>query len=164
MRKTGPSRGEKVPDADTTYDERLWPPIWLWFVGWAFVLSLAASFYAALGPIGGLTVVAVAGGLLSWGLVSSAARVRVRDGELTAGRALIPVQFLGPIEVLDADQARAVRGVESDPAAYHLIRGWVAAGVRAKVIDAADPTPYWFVASRDPVRLALAVAAARPSI
>lgn len=149
---------------DTTYDERLWPPIWLWLVGWVFVLLLATSFAAAIGPVGGLATVVVAGGLLSWGLVAAAARVRVRGGELIAGRAIIPVQFLSPVEILDADRARAVRGVDSDPAAYHLIRGWVPAGVRALVTDPADATPYWFVASRHPVQLALAIEGARPSI
>ena len=51
----------------------------------------------------------------------------------------------------------------SDPAGYHLIRGWVPGGVRAEVRDPADPTPYWFVASRHPAALAAAVEAARVS-
>ena len=57
--------------------------------------------------------------------------------------------------------ARAVRGPESDPAGYHLIRGWVPAGVRAAVVDPDDPTPYWFVATRRPAELAAAIEAAR---
>ena len=56
---------------------------------------------------------------------------------------------------------RRVRGPDSDPAGYHLIRGWVPAGVRADVIDPDDPTPYWFVASRRPDELAAAIEAAR---
>ena len=48
---------------------------------------------------------------------------------------------------------RRQTGPESDPAGYHLIRGWVPAGVRAQVLDPADRTPYWFVATRHPAAL-----------
>lgn len=149
-------------DGETTYDERLWPPAWLWIVGWLFVLSLGVSVHAALGPVWGLLAVLLPGGLLTWGLISAASAVRVQDGELVAGRAHIPVKHLGPAEPLDAAQARAVRGPESDPAGYHLIRGWVPAGVKSAVIDPGDPTPYWFVATRHPQALAAAIEAARP--
>lgn len=144
----------------TSYDERLWPPVWLWVVGWLFVLSLGLAFFAALGAFA-LLVVVIPGALLSWGLIASAARVQVRDGALTAGPATIPVSLLGPVEVLDADRARAVRGPESDPTGYHLIRGWVPGGIRAPVEDPGDRTPYWFVASRHPEALARAIEAAR---
>lgn len=144
-----------------TYDERLRPPGWLWAVATTLVLLFGVSVYAALGPVAGLVTVAVLGGAVAWGLVSSAAVVRVEDGLLTAGRARIPVSALGPVAVLDAGRARAVRGPESDPAGYHLIRGWVPAGVQAAVVDPSDSTPYWFVATRHPGRLAAAIEAAR---
>lgn len=146
-----------------TYDERLSPPLWLWAVGIILVLLMGLSFYAALGPVAGLVVIAIFGAAIAWVLTRSGAQVRIDDGTLTAGRARIPVDLLGPIEVLDADRARAVRGPESDPAGFHLIRGWVPAGVRAGVVDPEDPTPYWFVASRRPAELAAAIEAARSS-
>jgi hypothetical protein len=37
----------------------------------------------------------------------------------------------------------------------------VPAGVRAEVVDPADRTPYWFVATRHPHELAAAIEAAR---
>jgi len=148
-------------DPRATYDERLWPPWWLRVVGWLFAASLAISFHAALGPGWGLLALLLPGGLLSWVLLSSAAPVRVQDGELVAGRAHIPVEHLARAQPLDAERSRAVRGPEADPAAYHLIRGWVPAGVRLEVTDPADPTPYWFVATRHPQDLAAAVEAAR---
>jgi hypothetical protein len=146
-----------------TYAERLAPPLALWAGVWIGAAVLGISFYAALGPVAGLLALLVPGVLLSTVLVRSAAVVRVVDGDLVAGRASIPVRLLGPVEVLDAERAREVRGPASDPAAYHLIRGWVPAGVRAEVRDPADPTPYWFVASRRPAELAAAVEAARVS-
>ncbi len=144
-----------------SYDERLRPPLWLWAVVTVLVLTFAVAFLAALGPVAGVAVLLVLGGAMGWVLVASSAPVRVDDDVLTAGGAHIAVRHLGPVEVLDADRARAVRGPESDPAAYHLIRGWVPAGVRAAVLDPQDVTPYWFVATRDPVGLAAAIEAAR---
>ena len=146
-----------------TYAERLTPPVGLWIGVWVGALALGLAFFAALGPVPGLVTLLVPGLLLSAVLVRSAAEVRVEDGDLVAGPARIPVRLLGPVQALDPAAARAVRGPASDPAAYHLIRGWVPAGVRADVLDPADPTPYWFVASRRPIELAAAVEAARVS-
>jgi hypothetical protein len=152
------------PDAELpapTYVERLWPPVWLWIVGWVLIGLLAVSVHAALGPVWGLLTLLAPGALLTWGLISSAALVRVRDGELVAGPARIPVEHLGTARPLDAVESRAVRGPESDPAGYHLIRGWVPAGVQMVVTDPGDRTPYWFVATRRPQLLAAAIEAAR---
>ena len=146
-----------------TYDERLSAPLALWIGVWVGSAALGVSFFAALGPVAGLVALLVPGLLLSTVLVRSAAPVQVEDGDLIAGPARIPVSLLGPVEVLDSARAREVRGPASDPAAFHLIRGWVPAGIRADVRDPADPTPYWFVASRRPAELASAVEAARVS-
>jgi len=144
-----------------TYDERLTAPVALWAAVWVGSAALGVAFAAALGPVAGLLALLVPGLLLSVVLVRSAAVVRVEDGDLVAGPARIPVAVLGPVEVLDPARAREVRGPASDPAGYHLIRGWVPAGVLAPVRDSDDPTPYWFVASRRPAELAAAVDAAR---
>jgi hypothetical protein len=144
-----------------TFDERLTPPWWLWAIGEGLVALLALSFYVALGPAAGAAVLLVAGGALAWVLVTAAATVTIEGEILTAGPAHIPVSALGPVEVLDAERARALRGPESDPAGFHLIRGWVPAGVWALVVDPLDPTPYWFVATRRPAALAAAIESAR---
>jgi hypothetical protein len=144
-----------------TYDERLTPPPGLWVGVLVFALALGLSFYAALGPVAGVVAFGVPAVLLSLALVRSTAAVRVEDGHLVAGPARIPVKALGPVAVLDAEEARRVRGPQSDPAAFHLIRGWIPAGVLAEVVDPGDPTPYWFVATRHPERLRAAVEDAR---
>ena len=156
-RREGPWQAGRV----RTYDERLSAPWALWVGIWVGAAALGVSFFAALGPVAGLVAMRVPGLLLSAVLDRSAAPVRVEDGDLVAGPARIPVSLLGPVEVLDPAGAREVRGPASDPAAFHLIRGWVPAGIRAAVRDPADPTPYWFVASRRPAELAAAVEAAR---
>ncbi len=144
-----------------TFDERLTAPAGLYAAVWTMALALGLSFYAALGPVAGLLAAGVPGLLGTAVLSRAAAVVRVEDGHLTAGLARIPVDALGPVRTLDAEQARRVRGPESDPAAYHLIRGWVPAGVQADVVDPGDATPYWFVATRHPQALAEAVESAR---
>jgi hypothetical protein len=144
-----------------TFHERLTPPWWLWVIGGVLIALLALSFYVAVGWPAAAAVLLIFGAAQTWVLVTAAATVTVEGDILTAGRARIPVSALGPVEVLDADRARAIRGPESDPAAFHLIRGWVPAGVRAYVVDPEDRTPYWFVATRHPAELATAIEAAR---
>lgn len=143
------------------YTERLTPPAGLWVGVWVGSLVLGLSFYAALGPAAGLVALLVPGLTLSALLVQTTATVTVAGGELVAGRAHIPVSALGPARALSAEESRVVRGPGSDPAGYHLIRGWVPEGVRAEVVDPGDPTPYWFVATRHPHDLAAAIEAAR---
>lgn len=147
--------------APRSYAERLSAPASLWVAVAAFAVVLGVSFAAALGPVAG--AVAFAGPALAGSLLlrRTAAEVRVEDSVLWAGPAHIPVSALGPARALTPAQAREVRGPGSDPAAYHLIRGWVPAGVLAEVRDPQDPTPYWFVASRRPEELAAAIEAAR---
>jgi len=144
-----------------TYDERLTAPAGLWVLGWVLALMLGLAFWAALGPVAGLLAVVLPGAVATVVLVRAAAVVRVEDGQLFAGPARIPVTALGPVRALDPEQARRVRGPESDPAGYHLIRGWVPAGILAPVDDPADRTPYWFVATRRPAALAAAIEDAR---
>lgn len=143
------------------YVERLTPPAGLWAAVWAGSLALGLSFYVALGPAFGLVALLVPGVALTALLIRTTATVSVTGGELVAGRAHIPVSALGPAQALTAEESRVVRGPGSDPAGYHLIRGWVPAGVRAEVVDPADRTPYWFVATRHPHELAAAIEAAR---
>jgi hypothetical protein len=150
-----------VPDLPPSYVERLSPPVGLWVAVWVGALALGISFYAALGPLAGLAALLVPALLLSTVLSRSTAVVAVDGGDLLAGPARIPVSALGPARALTPDESRRRRGPESDPAGYHLIRGWVPAGVLADVVDPGDPTPYWFVASRRPGELAAAIEAAR---
>jgi len=146
---------------DSEYSERLTPPVGLWVGIWVGSLALGLSFYVALGPVFGLLAMLVPGTVLTALLLQTTATVAVTGGELVAGRAHIPVSALGPARPLTAEESRVVRGPGSDPAGYHLIRGWVPAGVRADVVDPGDRTPYWFVATRHPQDLAAAIEAAR---
>ncbi|UQX03378.1 DUF3093 domain-containing protein [Streptomyces sp. RerS4] len=143
------------------HDERLSAPRSWWgicaLVGIACALTLFPL--GALPPLLGL----VAGSALSAMAVSSygSARVRVVNGSLAAGDARIPVAALGEPEVLDAEEARAWRTHKADARAFMVMRGYVPTAVRVEVTDPADPTPYVYVSTREPLALAAAIRAAK---
>ena len=145
----------------TPYDERLTAPRSWWFisflVGVAFALILLPFGTLPLlgGLVGGTSVAAVAAS--SYGSM----RIRVVGDSLIAGEAKIPVAALGEAEVLDAEEARAWRTYKADTRAFLLLRAYIPTALRVEVTDPADPTPYLYLSTREPQRLAEALRAAR---
>ena len=84
-------------------------------------------------------------------------KVEVADGELRAGDAHIPLELLGEVEIIAAEDRRRTMGRELDPAAFVVHRGWVKPLVRVRVNDPDDPTPYWVISTRRPDELAAAI-------
>ncbi|MER8186271.1 DUF3093 domain-containing protein [Kitasatospora sp. NPDC094015] len=143
------------------YDERLTVPRSWWLLPVATGLSLALIMLrlSELGALAGLVVgfVAAAAGISSYG----SARIRVVQGSLVAGQARIPVGALGEALPLDRAEALAWRSVKADPRAFMLLRSYVPTALRVEVADPADPTPYVYLSTRSPQRLAEAIEAAR---
>ncbi|GGR41280.1 DUF3093 domain-containing protein [Streptomyces netropsis] len=143
------------------YEERLTAPRSWWFI--AVLVGIAMALI--LLPLGTLPLVCglVGGSALAAVAVSSygSARIRVVGGALVAGDARIPVEALGVPEVLDAEEARAWRTHKADTRAFMLLRGYVRTAVRIEVVDPADPTPYVYLSTRSPERLAAALTAVR---
>jgi hypothetical protein len=143
------------------YDERLTAPRSWWFV--AALAGCAAGLLmlpvGTLPTLGGL----VAGGALAAVLVSSygSVRIRVVAGSLVAGDSRVPVTALGPVHVLDEEEAFAWRTSKADPRAHMVLRSYIRTAVRIEVTDPADPTPYIYLSTRSPQRLADALAASR---
>lgn len=148
--------------APVAYDERLRVP-WLWWVVPAFfIATLWLAYLVAAGPGWATLVAAVSGAIVAFCLISYGnAPVRVHDGELVAGRARVPIAAIGAVDHLDETAARRLRGTGADPRAYLLIRPYLPEAVRVDIADPADPTPYWYVATRRPAELARAINAAR---
>ncbi len=143
------------------YEERLTAPRSWWLIA-ALVGVAMALILLPLGTVpmlGGL----VGGAALASIAVSSygSARIRVVGGALVAGDAKIPVTALGTAEVLDAEEARAWRTHKADTRAFMLLRGYIPTALRVEVTDPADPTPYVYLSTRSPERLAAALAAVR---
>ncbi|HEY0698565.1 MAG TPA: DUF3093 domain-containing protein [Micromonospora sp.] len=146
------------------YAERLRLPWWLWLVGLFFAGLLATEVWLgstglrAWLPFAVLLPVTVAG--LVW---LGRIRIAVRDGELLVDDARLPVRYVADAIALDAAGRREVLGVGADPLAFVVQRPWIAGAVQIVLDDPDDPTPFWVVSSRHPVRLAEAVLAARGS-
>jgi hypothetical protein len=150
--------------ARVEYDERLRVPLRWWALLTMFMATVLLSFlvatpvWVALAATGALTLV-VSVVLVSYG----AARVCVRDGELRAGRARIPVRLLGAPVAHDATASRRLAGMDADARAYLLLRPYVKRSVQVPVHDPDDPTPYWLLSTRHPDRLVTALGHAAPS-
>lgn len=147
-------------DSSPAFTERLWPgPL-----GWSSVLAAAGVMAIAMSPVRPWLAVVGGVGTLVIGFVAAVALsplVTVGDGVLTAGRARIPVRFLGEGRVLDRDGVRIALGPGSDARDYVVLRSWLPGAVSVAVSDPADPTPRWLVSSRRPAELLAALEAAR---
>ena len=143
----------------TTYAERLGGPLRWWAQG----VMLVATFWLALivaipepaaWVITGLALLILGGCLLSYG----APRIIVADGRLNAGRAQIPLHYLGPITALDAEATRQTAGMFADARAFLLLRPYLKRAVKVAITDPNDPAPYWLLCTRHPERLAAVLA------
>ncbi len=145
----------------TLHRERLVVPWWAWPVGVAFgaILGIELTLGAP-----GLRAAAVAAGAalavlaLIW---LGRIRVRVDNAHLRVDDANLPREFITGAYAVDAEERRALLGVEADPLAFVILRPWVRGTVRVDLDDPADPTPYWLISSRHPDRLAAALNSGR---
>lgn len=145
-----------------TYRERLAPPWWAWVLGAAFAAGVGVAYGFALGPAAGvLAAVILAIGTVVL-LLATVTVVAVDECVLRAGRARLPLRFVGEITQLDPAASAMARTREFDPRAFALLRTWAAgASVRVAVADPRDPHPYWLLSTRDPAALGTAIHAAR---
>ncbi|MEV7447821.1 DUF3093 domain-containing protein [Streptomyces nigra] len=143
------------------YEERLTAPRSWWLVSFLVGLSLAlillpfGTLPMLVGLVGGTAAAAVAAS--SYGSV----RIRVVGDSLVAGDARIPLTALGEAEVLDAEEARAWRTHKADTRAFLLLRSYIPTALRVEVTDPEDPTPYLYLSTREPERLAEAMRSAK---
>jgi hypothetical protein len=142
------------------YHERLTPAWWVWVV----VAGFAGSFGVILSKVDATAAVvatALVLALCAAALLRSTPAVAVGAGELAVGPARLPLRFVAGVEALDKAAMARARTVELDARAYLCLRGWVAGGVRVRLDDPDDDTPYWLVSSRRPEVLAGVLDAAR---
>jgi hypothetical protein len=143
------------------YRHRVRPTIWVWL----FMVLVTGSLGVAAGAVLG----SWAGWLLFVGsslvpvtlLVRSTVTIEVSQAVLRVDRATLPLEFAGAVTVLDAEAARRQRGPELDPACHLVLRGWIPTAVRIENIDPADPVPYWYLSTADPVGLSEAIERSR---
>ncbi|GAA5026014.1 DUF3093 domain-containing protein [Streptomyces siamensis] len=143
------------------YEERLTAPRSWWLV--CFMVGVAMALillpFGTLPLLGGL----VGGTAVSAVVASSygSIRIRVVGDSLIAGEAKIPLAALGDAEIMDREEARAWRTYKADPRAFMLLRAYIPTGLRVQVTDPQDPTPYLYLSTREPERLAAALKSSR---
>jgi hypothetical protein len=151
---TGAATGETAP----VFRERLYLTWWHWPLPLVAAGLLAAEVHMGYPGVRAwlpyLITIPLAL-LLLWRF--SSAKVEVRDGELWAGEAHIPLSNLGEKRVVPASAKRQVMGPRFDPAAFALTRGWIGPMVFLAVDDPDDPTPYWLLSTRKPEELIAAL-------
>ena len=145
----------------TPYEERLTTPRSWWLISFLVGVSFALILlpFGTLPLLGGLV-----GGTAAAAVVASSygsVRIRVVGDSLIAGEAKIPVAALGEAEIMDAEEARAWRTYKADTRAFLLLRAYIPTALRVQVTDPQDPTPYLYLSTREPERLAQALVAAR---
>ncbi|MBR7836226.1 DUF3093 domain-containing protein [Actinospica durhamensis] len=147
-------------ESNGSYREQLRAPLSWYLISILFGLGLGIIFLV-VGPWQALAGL-VGGSALSAWVVFSYGRITIRlaDGSLHAGPAVLPLSALGEARALDAEQARALRTQDADPRAYLLLRSYVRTAVRVEVVDPRDPHPYLYLSSRHPQRLAATIAGA----
>ena len=142
------------------YSERLLPGPGL-FIALLLLVPAVALVLTPINSAIAIPTAIVVYLLIALALVLMSPSIQVDGVSLTAGRARIPVEQLGRIELLGSDALRAAIGPGLDARSYLLIRGWIHRGLRIENIDPADPAPYWILTTRNPQRLADAIEAAR---
>lgn len=149
---------------DPSYREILWPGTLMWVLSIAGVLALAVAYARALGAGAGW-VLAGGGVVLALVVLSvTSPQVRVDSCVLRAGRARLPLRFVGRVLVLDRDALAVARGPQGDPSAHMVTRAGVTGAVLVEVNDPQDPHHTWLVASRHAGDLARAITVARGKV
>ena len=152
---------DKAPTTRPRYEERVGASAVLWIFVGILSVSLGVAYGAAVGYDWGFLMFAVVQGLGTWWLLTARSRIAVDDDVLVAGRATLPLEFVGTVLALDTEETRHAAGPGADARAYLLLRGSSSGSVKVVLDDPADPTPYWLLSTRRPVELRAAIETAR---
>ena len=140
------------------FRERLGPPWWVWLVGALLGAPLAVAYGAAFGAPSGWLIFCTYLAIVCTTLMGTSPVVCVDDCVLRAGRARLPLRYVGSVSALDAENMSKARGINGHRSAYVVTRNWCShTGVLVEVTDHSDPHPYWLITSRDPEGLAAAL-------
>jgi hypothetical protein len=146
----------------TTYRERLWASPWV-FISTALVIPASLLVFLPINPIAGPVVAVVLYLAVVVMLAIGSPTIQVTDTSLVAGRARLPLAFVGDVVAYRDAKATEQRGPKLDARAWLMIRGWISPVVTVQITDPDDPTPYWVLSTRNPDALVAAIVGARSS-
>jgi hypothetical protein len=147
-------RSTAVP-GPPVYTERLTVPWWAWPLALAGSALLATEIWLGGSGLRAWVPFAVMPPLAVVALIwLGRIRIAVTADEFRVDDARLPLSVISDVVALDAEGKREVLGVAAHPLAFVVQRPWVRGAVQVVLDDPADPTPFWVVSTRDPVRLA----------
>lgn len=130
------------------FREVIRPPFWLiafiYFLLFSFVIAIWAAFDTAAGI--NASLIALVLGLVAIKMATKI--ITVADGELKIGRAHIPLQYCGTVEVIAKKDFVRARTRDADPAAFFALTFWISEGIKVEITDERDPTPYWLISTK----------------
>ncbi|HUG51280.1 MAG TPA: DUF3093 domain-containing protein [Terrimesophilobacter sp.] len=141
---------------ETLYRERLWASVWFFLATALVIPASLLVFFPISAGVGIAVAILLYAGCVALLIVNSAVLL-VTTETFHAGRARLPIQFVGAVTAYREPDATVQRGAQLDARAWPLIRGWVSPVVRVTVTDPQDPTPYWLVSTRHPEKLVQAL-------
>jgi hypothetical protein len=144
----------------TNYREKLWPAPWV-YISTALVMPASVLVLFPINvPVGIVTAIVLYLGIVAV-LIGTSPVIEVTATHFLAGKARLPLRFIGEATGYDGEAAKLERGQRLDARAWLLIRGWISPVVKVEVRDESDPTPYWIVSTRRPDAVVAAIEAAR---
>jgi len=136
------------------FAERISWPLSLWL----FISVMLASLFLTLWAPFNTQVALSATSLILLGLIYAHYKTRLEivviNNWLYVGSAKIEMKFIQSARALDKVEFSKQNGVNADPAAFSATRFWVKTGVKIKLKDKSDPTPYWLVSTKKAKALA----------
>lgn len=141
------------------YREILWPRFWVWLMPVSFAACLGIAYgYAYSARVGWLVGGGTAVLLLGWLAAVARTPVEVAEGHLRAGRARLPLRYVGRVAALGPAESFEARTRRADPAAFLQLAPWASSrSVVVEVTDPLDPHPYWLISTRHPQELVRAL-------
>lgn len=135
------------------YQESL-TPSWQFHLALLVLIPMGFGMVAPLNVIGGAVAAVSIYGIALVIFVVRAPRIVLTDDTLRAGSATIPRSLIGTARVVDKDER--VDAI-ADARTWKLIRAWIPTGVLVEITDPADPTPSWYLSTRNPEKLVAAL-------
>jgi hypothetical protein len=147
----------KIP----VFQERLWPSLGMWTVAFIMTSSLGIAYSQAFGKELGFIVTISTTLAIAIGFIVNSPLIQVDELNLRVGRARLPLEYVGKIQILDDVQSSRARSTDANSNAHFQLRGGITGSVLVEVTDPQDPHPYWQVSTRKPDALAAALANAK---
>ncbi len=152
---------EGVGGSSVLFNERLWPGLGICSFLTAMTISLGIAYAHAYGATAGLLVGTVSTALIIGSLFVNAPLIQVDELVLRAGKARLPLQYVGEIRQLDKGATKSAMRGNAHHQAYLLVRSWIPESLVVTVTDTSDPHPYWQISSRKIRALLSAVESAK---